>query len=138
MLIFSAANTFFQLNLVIIADSHTRICSGILWKNKLNFRSSHWSCSVTKDVLNNCVDFTGKHLWWRLFFNRLADLWAWKFLKKRLWHRCFPKECAKFLRISILKNICKRLFVKPALSPTLLFLISYTSASNWYLVSQKN
>ena len=42
--IFVAANTFFQLNLVFIADSRTGFCSGLLRKPKLNLRSRHWSC----------------------------------------------------------------------------------------------
>ena len=43
--IFVTANTFFLLNMVFIADSHTGFCSGLLWKHELNLRSSHWSCS---------------------------------------------------------------------------------------------
>ena len=31
--------------------------------------------------------------------------------KKRLQHRCFPVNIAKFLRTTILKNICERLFL---------------------------
>ena len=29
--------------------------------NFLSFRSSHWKCSVRKDVLRNFAKFTGKH-----------------------------------------------------------------------------
>ena len=32
-------------------------------------------------------------------------------IKKRLQHRCFPINIAKFLRTSILKNICERLLL---------------------------
>ena len=46
----AAANNFFQLNLVFIADSRTGFCFGHLWKRELNLRSIHWSCSVKKDV----------------------------------------------------------------------------------------
>ena len=34
------------------------------------------------------------------------------FIKKRLQHRCFPVNIAKFLSTSILKNICVRLLLK--------------------------
>ena len=34
------------------------------------------------------------------------------FMKKRLQHRCFPVNIAKFLRTPILKNICERLFLE--------------------------
>ena len=39
-------------------------------------------------------------------------LTACNFIKKRLQHRCFPVNVAKFLRTSILKNICERLLLK--------------------------
>ena len=42
-------------------------------------------------------------------FNKIADLKACSFIKKRLQHRCFPVNFAKFLRTPILKNICKQL-----------------------------
>ena len=56
-----------------------------------------------KVVLKKCTIFTGKHLCWSLFCN---------FIKKRLQHRCFPVNIAKFLRTFILKNICERLLLK--------------------------
>ena len=60
-----------------------------------------------KDVLNNFAKFTVKHLYWCLFFNKVAQ--AYNVIKKRLQHRCFPVKFAKFLRTPMLKNICKRL-----------------------------
>ena len=41
--------------------------------------------------------------------NKVANLKACNFIKKRLHHRCFPVKFAKILRIAILKNICERL-----------------------------
>ena len=38
-------------------------------------------------------------------FNKVAGLKACSFIKKRLQHRCFPVNIAKFLRAPILKNI---------------------------------
>ena len=55
-----------------------------------NYGSSHRRCSIKKGVLRNFAKFTGKHLCQSLF---LIFLW-----KKRLWHRCFPVNFAKFLR----------------------------------------
>ena len=46
------------------------------------------------------------------FFNKATDLRACSFIKKRLQHGCFPVKFAKFLRTSILKNICERLLLK--------------------------
>ena len=51
-----------------------------------------------KGVLRNFAKFTGKHLCQSLFFNNVEALRPATLLKKRLWHRCFPVNCAKFLR----------------------------------------
>ena len=68
------------------------------------FRSSHRRCSVKKCVLRNFAKFTGKHLCQRLFFNKVAGLRPTTLLKKRLWHRCFTENFAKFLRTPFLQN----------------------------------
>ena len=56
--ILAETNTFFQVNLVSIAESRNGFCSGLLWKHELNLRSRHWSCSVKKDVLRKLAKFT--------------------------------------------------------------------------------
>ena len=60
-------------------------------------RSSHQSRSKIS-VLKNLVIFTEKHL-------------CWSHIKKRLQHRCFLENIAKFLRTSLLENICERLLL---------------------------
>ena len=45
-------------------------------------------------------------------FSKFAGLKACKFIKNRLQHTCFPVNIAKFLRTSILMNICQRLLLK--------------------------
>ena len=80
-----------NLNLEIISD-----CSTLHL-----FRSSHQRCSMKKDVLRNFAKFTGKHLSESPFLNKIARLGPQPAaLKKRLWHRCFPVNFAKFLRTS--------------------------------------
>ena len=37
----------------------------------LSLRSSHWRCSIEKDVFKNFANFTGKHLCWSLFLIKL-------------------------------------------------------------------
>ena len=54
----------------------------------MNNRSSHQRCSVKKGVLINFTKFTGKYLCQSVFLI---------LLKKKLWHRCFPINFAKFL-----------------------------------------
>ena len=61
-------------------------------------RSSHWRCSIQKDVKKFC-NIQGKHLCQGLFFNKTVGL--------RHWHRCFSVNFANFLRTRILKNICQ-------------------------------
>ena len=60
-----------------------------------------------KAILNNFAIFAGKHLCWGLFLGKLQ---AFRGLQKRLRHSCFPVNYAKFLRTSILKNICGQRF----------------------------
>ena len=45
-------------------------------------------------------------------FNKIAGLKACNFIKKRLQHRLFPVNIAKFLRTAILKSICELLLLK--------------------------
>ena len=42
------------------------------------------------------------------FFNKVGSLWLATLLKKRLWHRCFPVNFAKFLRKPFLQNTSGR------------------------------
>ena len=67
-------------------------------------RSSRPDVFCKKSNLRNFTKFTGKHLCQRLFFNKIADLRSATLLKKKLWHRCFPVNFAKFLRTPFLQN----------------------------------
>ena len=62
-----------------------------------------------KAVLKNFAKFTGTHLCQSLFFNKVADLRTATLLQKRLWHRCFPVNFAKFLRKPFSQNTSGRL-----------------------------
>ena len=93
-------NTFYQANLVIIADSHTGFCSELLWKHQTS--DSYWSCSVKKSVIKNFCKFHRKTPVLKSVFNRVAESQHWS----------FPVEFVKFLRTPILKNIWERLFLK--------------------------
>ena len=46
------------------------------------------------------------------YFNKAAGLKVSNFIKKRLQHRCFPMNIAKFLATPILKNTCERLLLR--------------------------
>ena len=70
-------------------------------------KSSHRKCSIKEDVFENSEKFTEKHLCQSIFFNKVPG---------SIWHKCFPLNFAKCLRIPILKNICKRLLLNRQLS----------------------
>ena len=61
--------------------------------------SSHQRCSMKKGVLKNFAKFTRKHLCQSLFINNVAELRPATLLKKRPWHRRFPVNFAKLVRI---------------------------------------
>ena len=73
----------YQQILLLLRSHYQVICT---------FRSNHRRCSVRKGNLRNFTKFTGKRL-----CHRPASL-----LKKRLWHKCFPVNFAKFLNTPFL------------------------------------
>ena len=79
--------------------------------NKIINRSSRPEVFSEKGVLRNIAKFTGKYLCQSLFFNKVADLRPATLLKKKLWHNCFPVNCAKFLRTPFLQNTSGRLLL---------------------------
>ena len=106
------------------------------------FRSSHQRCSVTKGVLRNFTKFTGKPMCTSLFFNKVAVLRPETLLKrdsgtdvflrsatlfkKRLWHRGFPVNLAKFQRTPpVAASVCCRRRVPPVKIEKLKAFIKY-------------
>ena len=107
-------HVFYGTALVVTSD----ICLKLI--QYYFYRSSYTEVLCTKSVLKNFAKFTGKHLCKSLFVNKVAglELFAkivngWKpltiftkssrpatLLTKRLLHRCFPVNFAKFLRTS--------------------------------------
>ena len=69
-------------------------------------RGSHQKCSIKKDVLGNFAKFAWKYLFQGLFLIKMQALGLRPatLLKKRLWHKCFPVNFAKFLRTPFLQN----------------------------------
>ena len=78
----------------------------------MNSRSSQQRYSVMKVVLKNFAKYKGKYLCQSLFFNKFAGLRPATLLKKRLWHRCFPVNSAKFLRTPFLQDTIGQLFLE--------------------------
>ena len=64
------------------------------------------------DDTKNFAKFTGERLCWSLFFNKVADFQPATLFKKKLQHRCYPVNFAKFLRTSFLKENLRWLLPK--------------------------
>ena len=82
-----------------------------LFCQSIQLRSSHAKVFCKRGILRNFTKFFGKHLCQGLFFNKVAGPGTATLLKKRLWHRCFPVNFAKFLRIPFSKNTSRRLLI---------------------------
>ena len=74
-------------------------------------RSSQQRCSLKKDVLKNLWNFTEKHLYWSLFLIKLQTFRPATLLGRDSNTGFLLVKFAKFLRASILKNICERLLL---------------------------
>ena len=73
-------------------------------KKDLVLRCSRAKVFYKKGVLRTFEKFTGKHLCQSLFFNKVAGPRPATLSKKRLWHRCFLVNVAKFQTILFLKE----------------------------------
>ena len=74
-------------------------------------RSSHLRYFLRKVVLTNFAKLTGKHLCQSLFLNKVTGHRPAILFKKRLWHRSFPVNFAKFLRTPFWQNTSGQLLL---------------------------
>ena len=82
------------------------------WNFTSKTKSSYRRCSFKKGVLKKFAKFTGKHLYWSLFFHNVTSQKLATLLKERLHYRCFPVHFAKFLRTPFSENTFGRLFLQ--------------------------
>ena len=73
--------------------------------------SSYQRCTISKPVIKKFAIFTEKQLCWSLFSSKVAILYAWNLIKKRLQDRCFLVNIENLLITPGLKNTCKRLLL---------------------------
>ena len=85
---------------------------------QMTIRSSHQRSSVKNGVLRNFAKFRGKHLCQVLIFNKVAGPEPETLFKKRLWHRCFPLNFAKFLRTPFSQKTSGRLLLNNTALPS--------------------
>ena len=120
LLDFRGSKYLFQLNLVFIADSHICFCPELLWRHKLNVRSSHRNSSVKKGVFRNFASFTGRQLCWSLFLIELqtfrpaalleidsnTDVFLWNLQDHLIWSLRTPaSETCSFTWTSLFNNL---------------------------------
>ena len=82
-------------------------CSFMLAFSK-KYRSSQRRFLLKK--VKSCK-FHRKTLALESLFNKVADLQAYNFIKRRVRHSCFPVKFVKLLRTPILNNISERLLL---------------------------
>ena len=102
--------TFYVCKIKKILNDGTEYCVKYRNLESIVVKSSRQRCSVKKGVLRNFAKFTGKHVCQSLFFNKVAGADC-NFIKKILWHRCFPVYFAKFLRAPFSQNTVRRLLL---------------------------
>ena len=95
-----------------------------------------------KGVLRIFAKFTGKHLWQRLLFNKVAGLWPPTLLQKSLWHRCFPVNLRNFyehLFYRTAPDYCFSLknlpFTRPHILKTMIFYSFFVKLCYAYIFS---
>ena len=81
-----------------------------VWQDPKHDGSTNQRFSI-KTLLLRFYNILRKILVFESLFNEVAGLQACNFIKKKLQHRCFPVNIAKFLRIPILRNSWKQLFL---------------------------
>ena len=99
--IFAAANTFFQLNLVVIAD---RFFLRTSLKTRVEPQKQPLELFCKKRCSEKFCKFHRKIPVLKSLFNRVAGLEECSFIKKRLQHRCFPVKFPKFIRTHNLRS----------------------------------
>ena len=74
-------------------------------------RSNRLEVFCKQGALKFLTKFTGKHQCQSLFFNKVAGLRPAILSKKRLWHKGFPVNFAKFLRTPFFIEHLQRLLL---------------------------
>ena len=90
-----------------------------------------------KAILKYFVIFTGKHLWWSLFFNKVEGHQTCGFIKKRLQYRYFLVNFGKFIRTTILKKISEQLHFWKVFCENIFFRLELSKRSFWWLAVWK-
>ena len=90
---------------------HNKIQKKYPFKFTIKIQKQPLEVLYKKGVLKKFAKFAGKRLY-RNLLNKIAGLRPATLLRKRLRHRYFPVNFAKFLRTAILQNTSGRLLLK--------------------------
>ena len=97
-----------QITRVHACDPKTIVSIRILYALRESlYRTMHMKCSLKRCSYDFRIIHKKAH-GWSLFLMKL-QLEACNFIKKKLQHRCFSINIAKFIRTHILKNLCEQL-----------------------------
>ena len=94
----SKADVLFYIHYIFTCLNNFNNTDHKKWMN----RSSRPEMFCKKGIYGNFTKFSVKHHFQSLFFYKLAALRPATLLKKRVWHKRFPVNFAKFLRTSFL------------------------------------
>ena len=90
-----------------------------LWSGKkiAQIMPCKWSMEIRRPIISTSdIHFTSSSQLWRIRSSQqrcsIKGVRPVTSLKKRLWHRCFPANFAKFLRTPFLQNTSGRLLLK--------------------------
>ena len=83
----------------------------VLAVSNIALKSTNRRSSIKKSCSYKFSNINRKTLVLESLFNKFAGLQAGNFITKRFQHRCFPVNIVKFLKTSILKDICERLLL---------------------------
>ena len=115
---------FWEICSILLFWLHIQRWTTSMANNLGNFnKKEHWESLIgrvslfTEAVVRRCYNFCN-------------------FIRKRLQHRCFPVNIAKFLRKPILKNICERLLLHLAMDDIIPFFMNNIFLQNLELEFQ--
>ena len=116
---------FFKCGSSIIKNMWRRLNVALLQASSPGCPFMRLSCTIISSLTQKQPPevFRGKSCSWKFrnvrrktpvlesLLNKVIDLQAYNFIKKRLQHKCFPVSIGKYFRTAILKNINERLLL---------------------------
>ena len=90
----------FWISFCVYAKTVARRCSVKKVFSDFSQNSRENTCTRVSFLIKlqaSACNFVKRDILAQVFFSEFCKIWAWNFIKKRPWHRCFPVNFAKFL-----------------------------------------